>query len=1520
MKSKNINIKIIAGIVAFMICFSNFGLLSNGIMKVLAEDEIIDNIKLEPEFEVTKYVQYNKESYKGVLLETRLNIVQDVEESNYIPTLESRVKIQVPSIEGKLPMADVVAISTAATNGESGNDINFDENNWSYDKDSGLLSITYKNENNYNKYEKGAMDSFYLIYTYPEESYTGYDKEENVVLKANIEKVFKNNKSELTSQKEITEQVILKDKKSDIISYNVEKTTDIYKGYIYANKQTEYTSYEYIEVSNKDLINDIEITKTKDSLKIGNEEKDANTKYKRTTISKNNFDKIIGKNGALEIYANDMLISKLKYENDNLVKETNNGQKETITSDSIVIEYGENVQELKIKISNPIKTGIIEFINEKIILPSEEIKKVNSINDRAVVLGNKKDIQEQNEIINQLSNSEFNYGIELKETINEVEVELKDINGNDNGTISTLNDNILTYTATLRNDSFKYNLLENPIVTIKFPKEITYIKAQDINIVQGNGIKLDKSSSARNEDGSSYIKIQLTGNQTEYTNSITEGLKLTMTLTLRTSNTIPSKETSIETTVENKNTVGKHNTNIKIASKEGILMLTTYDGYNSSNEKITITDSTLKNSLIANNSEERNITQKIYVINNYNEDMKNIELIGNLNYSNQEEKSSFNTKLKEFMNLEGATIQYRADDEKWLNEDEIKDLNTIKEYKIFIPVIGKQSSVEISTKLLIEANLDLNEQTFINNSIKYIVLDEQKEQSSTVGFFTAKISDSKEEIKDDVKQDSTQTENNKINATMKATIGGQLVKEDDQINKGQIVRYYVVLQNSTTEDATITVKTKIENAQYYEARDINIEYTKDKFATEYSLAPEDDLERTNQIKIKAGETAVYDYQVRVKENADNVVTLNNIAYGQNSQELKLQNKTKDAKIAIETKYAYNEEKRVASGGDKLPVIVKVSNLTNKNIKNVNVEVNIPEELENNLELMKEITLGDNLIPYENGKVKIENNKLIWNVDEIEANKEQELYISFITKKLDKTIAQKDISILANAKIKNEEYISNDLIKTINQVNDNLNSTVKTNIKDGSVLKNGDEIIFTIDMKNEGALNLENIRINSLPDEGIDFVSANSSKYTYKIDNPEVLEINNINLKQGESERITIKAQINVNKAIASNEELNCNFSIETDYNTNKLFTSFKVDNPTNEKDYTYDADENPNDMDSEDPSQPRNSVYSIEGVAWFDENKNGARDDDEKLLEKIKVTLVNADNKQIVKDNNGKEMSKETDENGKYKFEDLKEGNYIVVFEFDNKTYSVTTYKKENVEEGINSDVVSSNVQIDGTNKIAAITDILKLQKDLQNIDIGLIQNAKFDLKLDKYISKVIIKNLQGTETKNYENTNFAKVDLTAKYINSASIIITYKFVVTNNGDVTGYVDKLVDNLPAGLEFSSELNKEWYQAADGTLNTSSSGIAIEPGKTSEIELILTKQMNEENTGKVTNTASLTKISNLEGIEEEAERVTDNSSSADILLSIKTGSPIMYISITLISIGIIAIGAYLVKKKVLNKVL
>ena len=350
-----------------------------------------------------------------------------------------------------------------------------------------------------------------------------------------------------------------------------------------------------------------------------------------------------------------------------------------------------------------------------------------------------------------------------------------------------------------------------------------------------------------------------------------------------------------------------------------------------------------------------------------------------------------------------------------------------------------------------------------------------------------------------------------------------------------------------------------------------------------------------------------------------------------------------------------------------------------------------------------------------------------------------------------------------------------------------------------------------------------------------------------------------------------------------------------------------------------DGDEEIEELPDEDNTIEEEMSYSISGIAWIDKDKNGSREENEELLQNIKVILINAENNTIVKNESGEQIISLTDANGEYRFENLKPGKYVVIFEYDNKTYSVTTYKKDNVNDNNNSDVVSSRVQIDGQSSVAAVTDILLLDNNLENIDIGLIENAKFDLKLDKYISKVVIKNSQGTETKTYENTKLAKVDFVAKYINSASLVITYKFVITNNGDVSGYVDKLSDNLPSGLEFSSELNKNWYQGSDGMLYTSLSNKAIEPGKTSEIELVLTKEMDENNTGTVTNTASLITISNLEGIKEEADNVIDNTSSADIILTIKTGSPFLYIGVTIACIGIIAIGAYLIKKKVLNRI-
>ena len=55
-----------------------------------------------------------------------------------------------------------------------------------------------------------------------------------------------------------------------------------------------------------------------------------------------------------------------------------------------------------------------------------------------------------------------------------------------------------------------------------------------------------------------------------------------------------------------------------------------------------------------------------------------------------------------------------------------------------------------------------------------------------------------------------------------------------------------------------------------------------------------------------------------------------------------------------------------------------------------------------------------------------------------------------------------------------------------------------------------------------------------------------------------------------------------------------------------------------------------------------------------------------------------------------------------------------------------------------------------------------------------------------------------------------------------ASIAIEYNITVKNNGAVAGYVKRIVDYLSStDLKFSSELNTDWYQGANGEIYNAS---------------------------------------------------------------------------------------------------
>ena len=316
---------------------------------------------------------------------------------------------------------------------------------------------------------------------------------------------------------------------------------------------------------------------------------------------------------------------------------------------------------------------------------------------------------------------------------------------------------------------------------------------------------------------------------------------------------------------------------------------------------------------------------------------------------------------------------------------------------------------------------------------------------------------------------------------------------------------------------------------------------------------------------------------------------------------------------------------------------------------------------------------------------------------------------------------------------------------------------------------------------------------------------------------------------------------------------------------------------------------------------------------------NLAGDDGEALKSVITVSLIDMAKGDFATDSKGNKITAVTDSKGIYMFTNISKGSYSVMFEFDTKTYTVATYKKEGINVDINSDAILSTVKISNEEKTVALTDKIEVNANKENIDLGLIENPIFDLSLDKKITKITVVDKQGTKEYEYKNGHTAKVDLVAKYMNGANVIINYQFTITNNGEVTGYVDSLLDSLPSGLEFISEMNEDWYKRTDGNLYTTAiAGKPIKPGESIQIDLVLTKTMTEDNTGTFVNSAKLEKISNLENLKEKDEALEGNESSAILIISIKTGSVFLYLGITLACIAIIIVGTYIIKNKILDR--
>ncbi|TGN24452.1 LPXTG cell wall anchor domain-containing protein [Staphylococcus pragensis] len=120
-------------------------------------------------------------------------------------------------------------------------------------------------------------------------------------------------------------------------------------------------------------------------------------------------------------------------------------------------------------------------------------------------------------------------------------------------------------------------------------------------------------------------------------------------------------------------------------------------------------------------------------------------------------------------------------------------------------------------------------------------------------------------------------------------------------------------------------------------------------------------------------------------------------------------------------------------------------------------------------------------------------------------------------------------------------------------------------------------------------------------------------------------------------------------------------------------------------------------------------LYSLGDYVWEDTNKNGLQDEDEKGIQGVKVS--------IIRDNGIKEETY-TDENGKYRFDNLRNGSYVINFETP-KGYTPTNANVNN-----NNDDAKDS---DGLSTIGIIKD-----EDNWTLDSGFYKTPKY--KLGDYV------------------------------------------------------------------------------------------------------------------------------------------------------------------------------------------
>lgn len=1462
--------------------------------------------------QIAKFVPYNINENKGIVLQT---LVQSYLKDNALPVKENKIEIDVPTINGIKPQeVKVIANTTKATNGdESGT--SFTQENYKYDSKTNKLTITVKNELDENQkisWKKEAKDEFIVTYIYPE---TEIAKEGvNVAITANNElKIYE--ASETKATRSIEGQTNLKEPISSLVDFNINTNTEnLSKGQIYANYEaqnkieTEYMQTITANITLPNLTDKIILEQNIDNFitEKNTKQQATQTYYKSILVDKNEFNKILGENGEVKIYSGATEIAKIN-------KDTKTNEQGKMLVDLSTL----NINNLKIETSKPQTEGKINFIILKAIKGDSKYSK------EQMASFNKLELNTIGKAVNKETNfveQNLTKAITLTEPTSQAEIVI------DNSNLSTVvtNQNI-KITAILKTDTLDSKLYKNPTLKITLPNCIENINIKNIETLfttEASKLTVKSHQIVQNADGTKSIVINLEGTQTEYTiGAVSKGINIVITSDITVNKFTPNKQEQIKLEYTNNN-VTTRNAEIKevahpvnIVAPVGVITTSTISNYAENAQSITSISGEEKTATIPILSNEKNASLSMEVINNYNNTIDNISILGRTAFkgnkdilSEKDLGTTINVPLSSNITVNGVdtskvAIYYSE------NENATKDLSlatngwtktpanleNVKSYLIVLTdhTMNTADRISFNYTMKIPANLQHNESAYEN----YVVYFNNNLE-------TGKVADKQASTKIGVSTGK--------GPVLKANISSN-IPETEEVLSGNIIKYTLTVKNTGTEAtenvvATINLPSQLTYVEEDKNSSLGYKYTTANGNLQFNLGT-----------IEVGKTVTKEVWTKAYCKSEETISVELKAkiLADNIKEIE----TNTIKNII--KKAYYRTSSIASASndyvikenDIYKVLYTIKSTENKvNRENTIVTLTLPEEL--NFESIKltkyntETREDEDITSEANVSFDKSSRKLSVNIGEVDGYYGKKLEISTKVGTLPKDIYEKSIELNASVKGTNtqEEKIAN-ITETINKVG--LKVTYTCSIPNQTQISAGEDFTYTVDIENLSNIVMNNILLTDyLPKELI----YQYAKVTYEKGltknftetNEDGYPIIKLNI-EGKSK---VKVEINViANIVTENTTINNKIKLEnSDINTIE----------TNSISHIIEKY-------SEEIKNPEETARRIMGQVWIDKNANGQKEENEEKVSNIEVLLFNNETGKLVTDETGNILKAKTDETGNYTISKISQGKYTVIYLYDTANYSATTYRKENIDENVNSDAIDSEITLDGVTRTAAITEeILITDANIYNIDLGLVSNPKFDLKLDKTVSKITLQDANGTSVYEFEDSKLAKKDLVGKQIAGTTVIVEYKIKVTNEGAISGFVKKIADYMPTEMKFSSELNKDWYTSENGVLyNSSLANTIINPGESKDVTLTLTKKMTEDNLGTYHNEAEIYESYNDLGIKDidstSGNKLAneDDISSADVVITVKTGEVLLFVGLTITILTTLGIATYFIKKKVIK---